>query len=605
MPFPGDLFDRSLLRQLAGDKTFAAGDQILKEGRVQQLRAGADRATARVQGTARAYRVKLWRSRGELQFACDCAAGRDRVFCKHCVAVGLGWLDAPETAAGAPAGTESAGHAAEPGLHHKPGKPPATPEPAVAPAELRAYIQKLDKKRLLDLALEAIDYDEILRRRLMLETIGVADGRPLGEAELLVYRRLLREAIEVSDYVDYDSMPDYVQGIEEALRPLELLLDNGQAAPVVELCELALVELEHAADAVDSSDGSLNHLYDELQRLHHTACLEARPDTAQLAARLLEYELEGGLGIFNNAASTYADVLGPAGLAAYRQLLHDAWDNLPTHPADGGRDAENPALDYRRFQILTLMERLAAAAGADVDTRVAIRARDLTSPQDYLAIAEMLLNAGRLDDARGWAEGGLERFPESLDTSGLREFLIPLHARLGRREEAVALVWTEFLARPGAENFRRLKTYAPPGNWPQWRDRAIAAARGRASATGPAFADGSALVEILLADGDAGAALAEARTHGCRVDLWLDLASRHEDGQPAVALEIYRTQLEAIIARGDSRSYQQAAGLMRKIRHLFHELNRGGEFPQFRESVRVTHRHRRALVKLLDALGRP
>lgn len=602
MPFPDDLFDRSALRQLAGDKTFERGEDLFKDGSVHGLRAGPDRAAARVQGASRTYRTKLWRSRGELQFQCDCGTGYDHVFCKHCVAVGLAWLSSVEHSAGqAAGGTEvyPAGKASSPSQS---GGSAASAEPAVAPAELRAYISKLDKKRLLDLALEAIDYDEILRRRLMLETLGVAEGRRLGEAELKVYRRLLREAIEVSDYVDYDAMPDYVQGIEEALRPLDALLESGQPDAVIELCELALVELEHAADAVDASDGSLNHLYDELQRLHHAACREARPDPTRLAARLLEYELEGGLGIFNNAAATYADVLGPAGLAAYSRGLHRAWEKLQPrrHGAGSAADDAPAEIDHRRYQIVALMERFAVNSGADVDTRASIRARDLSSPQDYLAIAETYRDAGQLDQARDWAEKGLARFPGSLETSGLREFLIPLHARLGEGEKAVALVWTEFHARPNAGFFRKLQQFAPPETWPVWRERALQSVREHAKCG----EDGSALVEILLSEGDVAAALAEARTHACRLDLWLELANRREAQAPAEALEIYRQQLDGIIARGDSRSYQQAAGLMRKIRHLFHALNRGGEFNVYRDRVRFAHRHRRGLVKLLDALGR-
>ena len=59
---------------------------------------------------------------------------------------------------------------------------------------------------------------------------------------------------------------------------------------------------------LDGGDGALNTVYDDLQNLHLEACRVAKPDPEELAARLLDYELEGGLGIFNNAPVAYAEV---------------------------------------------------------------------------------------------------------------------------------------------------------------------------------------------------------------------------------------------------------------------------------------------------------
>src|ERR1700730_18969358 len=57
---------------------------------------------AGVQGAER-YRVRLELAGGRLAGSCTCPVGRDGLFCKHCVAVGLAWLqrtpDLPETAA--------------------------------------------------------------------------------------------------------------------------------------------------------------------------------------------------------------------------------------------------------------------------------------------------------------------------------------------------------------------------------------------------------------------------------------------------------------------------------------------------------------------------
>ncbi len=637
-----DLLDLPLLRRLAGgEESLTRGERIFRAGRVDGLRAAPDRASARVRGSARFYRVKLWRSRGELLYNCSCPAGRDRLFCKHCVAVGLAWLQGapprdeadPENAPHLPPadlhpahehpaharGDEDEGH---PGYDDGP-EAPAEPPP-VSPEEVRAHVANLDKRRLVDLVMEALDYDEILRRRLMLETTGAPAGRRLDPERLEVYRRLLAEAIETGEYVDYDGMPDYVQGVEEALRPLHVLLGNGQPDAVIELAELAVVELDRAADLLDTADGSLNGVYDELQRLHLEACRSARPDPVPLAARLLDYELEGGLGIFNNAANAYAEVLGPRGLEAYRRRLTAEWNRLPplrpatakkrTPAADGDEDEDAPFLDHRRFQLAALMERAAAVAGADPDTLAAVRARDLSSPQDYLGIARLYEQAGRPEQAASWAEKGLAAFPRAGDANdgvaALRALLATLYTRLDRREDALSLAWAAFLNRPGPERLAALREATPADAWPKWRAHAHAHLR---TGTGPAGRQ--LLVEALLTEDDAGAALlaareAEAQSPGAlRPDLWLALANRLEKAHPTEALEILRGQLDGLLATGGAcppspRLLRQTGEILRTLRALFSRVGRPAEFTTLRAQLRATHHHHRGLVRLLDSLDR-
>lgn len=404
---PESLLDRSLLRELAGGDAFARGEQCFTEGRVDQLHTWPDRASGKVEGSP-VCRVKLWRARGELRWSCTCPAGREVRCCEHAVAVGLAWL----------------AHAADGG-----SESPACSARQQREAQRQRIAQHLggvDPERLVTLLLEATDYDDILRRRLLLESIGVA--RPKGKRrtrgaasrpDLAAYREILRDAIEVGDYVDYDAMPDYAQGVEEAIAPLDDQLHAGQSSAVIELTEFALISLDAAAEWLDGGDGSLNRVYDELQRLHFEACRAARPDPEALAARLLAYELEGGLGIFSNASNNYADVLGERGLRAWRRLVEARWAALaePAEAAPGVRP-----IDHQRYQLQALMEGIAVADG-DLDQLIEIKRRDLSSPHDFLSLAELCRGAGRHAEAAAWAERGLQAFPGETDRAGLRDFM--------------------------------------------------------------------------------------------------------------------------------------------------------------------------------------
>ncbi len=610
MPSPSseNFLDRPLLQQLAGPKAFARGEAYFAENRVRQLQASIDRATAKVSGS-RTYRVKLWHQRGQLHHACTCAAGREEAFCKHCAAVGLAWLAALEE------------HASDGPSNH--GAAPAQPRPeadetGISRDQLRDYLRSLDKERLVSLTLEATDYDDILHRRILLELIGVAPAGgskksagttpPSAPArtppDLDLYKHLLHEAIECADYVDYSSMGDYAQGVEEAIRPLGDLLQNGQAAAVLELAEFALLELDRSSDMIDTGDGALNAIYDDLQQYHLEACRLAKPDPEALAARLLTYELEGGLGVFNNAVNTYADALGPLGVAAWRRLLIQEWSRLPVIGAEGAKQAGGaPAasIDYRRFQLNALMERVARAAG-DTDALIAVKQRDLTSAHDFLALADLQLSAGRPEEAARWAERGVAAFPGAATSSGLNDLLVSIYARLGRHEDAQNLVWKEFAQQTSLEEFCKLRNFVRqewPAAWPEWRQRVLDLLQGTAKP------DRSLLVAVLLEEGLDDQAWSETRSGSCRPDLLLEVAARRERTHPAEALRIYQDQLGPIIARGDQHAYKEAITLLTRIGHLLDRMGRGDDFGTYRAEVRAANRQKRSFLKLLDGIQPP
>ncbi len=91
-PMPLDCLTEKTLRSLAGDRWFARGRSYKEENRVTNLSLAGDSLSARVVGT-QPYRVRLTCNRSRLDYSCSCPVGEDGNFCKHCVAVGLSWLD--------------------------------------------------------------------------------------------------------------------------------------------------------------------------------------------------------------------------------------------------------------------------------------------------------------------------------------------------------------------------------------------------------------------------------------------------------------------------------------------------------------------------------
>ena len=90
-PFAAFL-ERGTLHRMAGARSFERGEDYFLNGQVKALTEDEGTITAKVQGT-RPYQVELWIEEDDLEYSCTCPVGADGEFCKHCVAVGLAWLE--------------------------------------------------------------------------------------------------------------------------------------------------------------------------------------------------------------------------------------------------------------------------------------------------------------------------------------------------------------------------------------------------------------------------------------------------------------------------------------------------------------------------------
>lgn len=560
-----EMFTAEALLEWAGEKTFRRGETYYREGRVRSFQRQGVQVSARVAGK-RPYKVKLWaQPGGSLEYSCECATGREGRLCVHCVAVGLCWLDE--------------------------GASQAAPDP------LREHLDSLPRDRLLELLVEATDYDSILRRRLLLERELRTRGATPSAVE---WKRLLKDAIATKDYIDFEGLPDYAQGIEEVLAPLGALLEQSRppAALVVELCEYALQRMDEVADLADFGDPALSELWHLLQAWHLRAARLDPGDRPALARRLLQAELESGLGAFRDAATVYGQVLGREGLEAYAAALSAAWQRVPPL-APGDRPV---AVTQARVQVTALMERIATRSG-NWEAQLAVRLRDLSTPHDFVAIAEGWRRQGRMKDAIAWAERGWEAFrarPGHAEV--LRELLADLYLESGRGSEATAIAWERFAAQPSRRTFEQwLEQSARAGDSADSsRERALAHLRTRPAAAG---VDARLLVELLLSAGRDEEAWQVAQEQGCGPQEWLRLADRRESGHPTEALAIYRRAAEACLEAGSSASYREAAEHLAKVRRLMERLGHAGEFEEYRADLRRRNQHRRLFVRLLDGLG--
>lgn len=565
------VLNEAIVVRLASTRSFERGVAYLEDGHVGALRVSAGRIAATVQG-AESYAVELGADGGGLRFACSCPVGCEGAFCKHCVAVALGWL-----------------------RDHGPQVPTLD--------EARTYLDTLSPPALVDLLIDHAHEDERLARKLLLMATRPASG---VSADLVSLRALIDQAFAYPGFVPYREVWGYVRGIEETIDVLDGLLAEGRADEVVELVEYTLAAVEQSLEQIDDSDGQMGDLAERLEALHLDACRRAAPDPAALAQRLFAREVEGQWDVFDRAVLRYAGILGDAGLARYRELAEQCWATVPKlEPGEDSRRSYGS-----RFRITRIMEALAELSGSLAD-QVAVRERDLASGYSFLQIAELCRSHGDDDGALAWAERGMGSFPDGPDPR-LRTFLVDEYRRRGRSTDALELSLAAFVARPTLEAYRELATDAQAlGEWPERREAALALLRSPepdpgAPARHPSLRGRgcSELVRVYLWEGDPEAAWQAAGEGGCTRDLWLELADRRRAEHPEDALTVYRSHVEAIIARKDKRAYEEAVRLIDEaIRPLFAESGRPGDWGMYVDEVRTAHKPKRNLMKLLDGLG--
>ena len=564
----------AVIRTLAGARSYQRGLDYFANGHVESLEDRIDRVHAIVSGT-QDYTVKLAASDGVLDYSCDCPMGNDGAFCKHCVAVALAWLKRPS-------------------VRRKPK--------TLTLADAAKILQAEDHDTLVRMVVDWAKDDDRLHERLIL----YAARRSGPDTGVAAVRRAFEHAVRVRDFVSYREATGWARAVDDAIDSIEQLSRDGQSAAVIELCESALQSLLEAIGLVDDSDGHFGHLRDRLQDIHFRACQGARPDPAELARRLFQWELQSDFDVFSGAALRYAQILGPKGMKLYRALAEAEWAKVPARTARH-RDSEWG----EHFCITHIMESLAQASG-DIEQLVAVLSRDLSSAYSYLRIAEAYRDAGQNDRALHWAEQGLQAFPDRTDER-LREFAAEEYHRCRRHDEAMKLMWAGFSERPFLETYKTLERHATKaGAWPEWRERALAEirsriaaarekARGQARPRWPQTEDdNSPLVEIFLFEQDPEAAWREAQSGGCSNRRWLQLAAAREKEHPADAAPIYLRQAEASVAATSNGRYEDSVALLIKAAAVMRRMDRSPDFIRQLETLRAKYKIKRNFIKLIE-----
>jgi tetratricopeptide (TPR) repeat protein len=552
-------FDIAALRELAGDKVFARGEAYHRDGQVVLLSINTERVVAQVSGTED-YRTVLTGRGKEIDGECSCRAFEDWGFCKHMVAVALA-----ANAAGNDSEADGAG----------------------ALGRIRAHLRGKGVDALVEMVVELAERDPALFRKLELATATVdADDKTLE-------RRLgkaIDAATRIGDYIDYRQVRDWAKGVDATLDPLGELASGDRACLALKLTERAIDRIEQAVGSIDDSDGYCGALLNRARDIHLAAAVAARPDPVALARDLFAREMDEGYDTFYRAAQVYSAVLGKKGLAEYRRLAAEAWAKLP--PRSGKSRATGELLgDYDRLK--DMLDGFAEGDG-DVEARIALRTKDLSSPWKYLELAEFCCAQGRNEEALRHAEEGLWVFEDQEPDERLVLFAAELLAKAGRKSDAEARLWRGFEKEPSLELYTRLRKLGGKAAC----ERAIGFLEPRLARKNPTrwHGAGDLLISILMQEKLFDAAWASIGRHGASTGTKETLARASEATHPREAVNVYAEHVAQLAAVGGNQAYAEAKKLIGRMAGL----RSAAEHGTYLAELKTRFGRKRNFMKLLE-----
>lgn len=565
-------FDVGTLREVAGDKVFVRGAEYHQGKQVDIVSIEKTRVLAKVVGSE-IYRTELNGAGSKFSGHCSCPAFSDWGFCKHLVATALAANDI------------------EPGaLEHAANRLP----------RIRDHLRSKSVGKLVDIIMELVEREPALLKDLELAaTTDVGDDKAL----FTLFKKAITEATRTHGFVEYREARGWTQGIERVLDRIEGLIEQGRAELVLQLLDHFFVRMDDALLNMDDSDGHGGGVYARACEVHRAACGKAKPDPVRLARELFAREVDSDWDFFHAASAIYGEVLGEAGLTEYRRLAAEAWKQIKPLRADARRaDDDQSSLRHRLQAILEQF----AENDDDLDGRIAIRAKDLSSAFKYLGIAQLCLERGRDVEALKWTEEGLWQFEDAPDQR-LVVFAADLYARAGRREDASKLLWQTFERVPSIELYRRLKAAAVGDRAvTEARDRALALLRAQiGSSDRPAAARWSSPVELLLTLMMTEGLLAKAwdivRKHGCSDGLLKSLAEASERSHPFESLQAHAHRVDHLVRMGGNGNYEDACRIIERMRQIRERLDKKSDHAAYLGDLKSRHKAKRNFMKLLQA----
>ncbi|MGD0813477.1 MAG: DUF6880 family protein [Verrucomicrobiota bacterium] len=398
-----------------------------------------------------------------------------------------------------------------------------------------------------------------------------------------------------------DEVSDLVTNLDGMHRKLEVLVKAGEAARAVRFYEIMLsgvyAKIEEADDECDLA-----------MLFHRLACgwIRARQAAGlpgeKTIRQLLNWMKNDNYGFCYEIEKEVIKALDRKGrqlfIGHFQQLVEKA---LPA-PANGSpkaifdyeNDVRLPAMSLKQiYQSLCNAPAYAALCG-----------QLGFSPRDYERLAEMEISKKHGTTALEWVEKGITLEPtrdwRNESSHSLKELKPEILLHLGRKEDALALAWSEFQGNPGEFTYEELMRYVPRSDKANWHERAMAAA------AGASIGEFISLCVKAKEWGRLGQRVhsakpveLEALSHYCTESAAKALARLDR----LAAAKLYRALGLRILGAGKSRYYDAALDHFKKARSLYCGAGQTTDWEELAGTVRSAHSRKRGFLAAFEQIA--
>lgn len=287
--------------------------------------------------------------------------------------------------------------------------------------------------------------------------------------------REIESALVPGRFIRYGDMFGFIEDLEKIQERLVALVNGGNAAQAVRLYEMFLSGCYEKMEECDDSGGNMGMFWDSLFYDWVKARQKAGCPAAETVAQILKWQKNDNYGLCFEIEKEVGKVLDREGYrlfaAHFQAVVEQALAKL-------GASQTRPIFEYENDIRLPAMSlKCIYQAKGDTKSYAALCERLGLSPQDCEHLAEMEMAKAHWEKALAWVEKGVALEPMRNwhnESSHSLEHLKPkILGKLGRKEEALAMAWSDFKKYPSDMSYEELMQYVPKSEKAQWHARAM------------------------------------------------------------------------------------------------------------------------------------
>ncbi len=411
----------------------------------------------------------------------------------------------------------------------------------------------------------------------------------------------IRQELMPGRFVRYDDMFDFGRHLHQVEEKIATLVQSGEKERAIGLYEVFLAAAYDKMEECDDSKADLSMFWHGLFCGWIIARQAAGRPAGETVEQILRWQQNDNYGFCYRIEQDVVRVLDAEEYKLFVQHYEGLLDNAlagipdprPTSIFEYANEVRLPA-----FSLKDVYE-----AKGDTKSYAALCDRTGLSPKDCERLAEMEMTKRRWKQALAWVEKGLnlETTRDWLNESsfGLASKRPKILAKLGRKDESLAIAWADFEKHPSDYTYERLMEYVPKIAKRDWHRRAIErAARG----------DVNDLMDICVATGewDILASSVLATSDGALENI------SHYTLEPAAeglakrdvraSAKLYRALGFRILTSKKSKYYDAALSHFRHARELYRKAKLDSEWQAVVDRVYVEHARKYGFMPGFESL---